>query len=175
MVKIAQSKIRGVVSNGMLCSEEELGPKESEGILILPPRPRSDGRWLKSWAVIDTTLTFKLTANRGDCLSHCGMAREVGAALGSRSPSLRPGSHFADKASYRSVHLEAGESAAEFLGCAIDGVKIGPSPEWLVKRLETWDRSINNVVDATNLVMLGAWSSGPCLRCRHILGKRNRR
>ncbi|MGZ3707301.1 MAG: phenylalanine--tRNA ligase subunit beta, partial [Bdellovibrionota bacterium] len=154
-LKIALSKIRGVTSNGMLCSEEELKLKEkSEGILILPPSTPLGKPLAEILGLDDTVLTFKLTANRGDCLSHFGMAREVGAALG-RKPR-RPEALQPDwKNSPVAVQLSAGAQAPQFYGVAIEGVKIGPSPDWVVKRLEALgQRSINNVVDATNLAML---------------------
>lgn len=152
---ISQSKIRGVVSNGMLCSEEELKLKEhSEGILILPPDTPIGKPLAEVLGLNDAILTFKLTANRGDCLSHRGMAREVAAAQGQRlkRPEI-PLVSFEN--SPISIRLEAGESAPQFLGCMIEGVKVGPSPDWVVRRLESLgSRSINNVVDATNWVML---------------------
>lgn len=154
-VKIAQSKIRGVVSNGMLCSEEELGLKEeSEGILILPSDAPLGVPLAKYLGRDDTVLVFKLTANRGDCLGHYGMAREVAAALG--QVAKRPPAKLLEyTTSPVSIHLDAGELGPQFHGCYIDGVKVGPSPDWVVKRLEVLgSRSINNVVDASNLLMM---------------------
>jgi len=152
---IAKSKIRGVESNGMLCSEEELKLKDkAEGILILPPGTPLGKPLAEFLALDDTILTFKLTANRGDCLSHYGMAREIASALGV-SPKRPSFESLAFTGSPIAVALEAGESAPQFLGCAIDGVKVGPSPTWVKSRLEALgQRSINNVVDATNLVLL---------------------
>lgn len=153
--KIEKSAIRGVVSNGMLCSEDELGmASESEGILILPAGTPLGKPLAEVLGRNDTILTLKLTANRGDCLSHHGLAREVAAALGSavKKPKA-PEIEF--KGSPIAISLDAGDSAPQFWGVAIQGVKIGPSPAWLVKRLEAvGSRSINNVVDATNYVML---------------------
>ncbi len=157
-LKIEKSKIRGVVSNGMLCSEQELKLKDtSEGILILP----TDTPLGKPLAEIlgrdDTILTLKLTANRGDCLSHFGLARELSAAL-EKKPCKPIGKTLPEGGSPISVHLDAGEAGSQFFGCMIEGVRIGPSPDWLVRRLEAvGGRSINNVVDATNLVM---WELG---------------
>lgn len=157
-LKIEKSKIRGVVSNGMLCSEEELKLKDkSEGILILP----TDTPLGKPMAEIlgrnDTILTLKLTANRGDCLSHYGLARELAAALGQK-PKKPEAKTLPEGGSPISVHLDAGEAGPQFFGCMIEGVKVGPSPDWVVKKLEAvGGRSINNVVDATNLVM---WELG---------------
>ncbi len=157
-LKIEKSKIRGVVSNGMLCSETELGlAKESEGILILPEGTKLGEPLARVLGLDDTILTLKLTANRADCLSHWGMAREIAAALGvePKRPAAKP---LAMGASPITAHLEAGESAPQFFGCSVEGVKVGPSPAWLVKKLESMgSRSINNVVDATNLVM---WELG---------------
>jgi phenylalanyl-tRNA synthetase beta chain len=154
-VKIERSKIRGVVSNGMLCSEKELGlSDESEGIIILPAGAPLGKPLAEYLGRDDTILSFKLTANRGDCLSHFGMAREVAAALGRKA--RRPEGKALDlkTPSPVSIHLGAGDACPQFWGVLIDGVKVGPSPEWLVKRLDALgSRSINNVVDATNLLL----------------------
>ncbi|MBY0470812.1 phenylalanine--tRNA ligase subunit beta [bacterium] len=154
---IAQSKIRGVVSNGMLCSEEELKFKEkSDGILILPESTPLGRPLAEALGLDDVIFTLKLTANRADCLSHLGVAREVAAALHSKLKYKMPELKLLElPAAPIAVKLEAGESSPQFYGIAIDGVKIGPSPSWMVRRLEgLGQRSINNVVDATNLVML---------------------
>ncbi|MGK5087683.1 phenylalanine--tRNA ligase subunit beta [Bdellovibrionota bacterium FG-2] len=161
-LKIELSKIRGVVSNGMLCSEEELGLKEkADGILILPAETALGVHLAKILGRDDTTLTLKLTANRADCLGHFGIAREVGAALG-----VKPNRVLADSFGKAQglgkgpiqISLNAGEKAPQFFGCTIEGVKIAPSPVWVVKRLEALGaRTINNVVDASNLVL---WETG---------------
>jgi phenylalanyl-tRNA synthetase beta chain len=156
-MKIGLSKIRNVESYGMLCSESELKLKDtSEGILILPPETELGQPLAKFLGKSDSILTLKLTANRGDCMSHFGLAREVAAALGVKA--CRPEAKaldFSGAQSPISVGLNAGEHAPQFFGCLIEGVKIGPSPAWLVKRLEALgSRSINNVVDASNIVML---------------------
>jgi phenylalanyl-tRNA synthetase beta chain len=160
-LKIALSKIRGQTSNGMLCSEDELKLPtlngKSEGILILP----SDTPIGKPLAEIlgrdDTILSFKLTANRGDCLSHWGMAREVAAALGQTPKRPKAANLKFDQEGTKTpiaIELNAGENAPQFYGCYIEGVKVGPSPAWVVQKLETLgSRSINNVVDASNLLM----------------------
>lgn len=154
-LKIEKSKIRGVASSGMLCSEEELKLKDSsEGILILPPGTPLGKPLAEVLGRKDAILTLKITANRGDCLSHWGIAREVAAALGKRAK--RPEAPALPKGNCPiSIALEAGDKAPQFFGAYVEGVKIGPSPEWVVKRLEAaGQRSINTVVDATNLVML---------------------
>ena len=153
-LKIEKNKISCVTSHGMLCSEEELKLKEkAEGILILPPETPLGKPLAEFLGLDDTVLSFKLTANRGDCLSHFGIAREVASALGTKAklPHFIPLEF--NKIPF-AIELDAGELAPQFQGCLIEGVKIGPSPTWVVKRLECLgSRSINNVVDATNLVM----------------------
>jgi phenylalanyl-tRNA synthetase beta chain len=156
-LKIAQSKIRGAVSMGMLCSLTELGlGKESDGIIILPadaPIGTPIATYLKRSDVI---LVLKLTANRGDCLSHFGIAREVGSALGitPKLPELPQMAKSAGDSPVR-IELRAGAEAPQFFGQQITGAQVRPSPDWVVQRLESLGmRSINSVVDATNLVML---------------------
>ena len=153
-MKIEKGKIRGQVSNGMLCSEVELGFKEeSDGILILPPNTPLGWKIADVLGIDDAVIEIKLTANRGDCLSHRGIAREVAAATGKslkvqNLPELQYGSCPVK------IELDAGEDAPQFFGCLIEGVQVGPSPEWLRKRLETiGQRSINNIVDASNFLM----------------------
>ena len=165
-LKITQSKIRGVVSNGMLCSEEELKLKDkSEGILILPPDTKPGTPLAQILGLDDAILHFKLTANRGDCLSHLGMAREVAAALGQTIhrpavPTLPEGKSpialgLADGAAAGTDLTATGAEAPQFWGAVVEGVKVGPSPAWVMKRLESLGiRSINNVVDASNILML---------------------
>ncbi len=154
-LKIAANTIRGVQSSGMLCSEEELKLKDtSEGILILPPETPLGRPLAEVLERDDTLLHFKLTANRGDCLSHYGMARELGAALG--KPARRPEVKALSPGQCPiALHLDAGEDGPQFWGALLEGVKIGPSPAWVRRRLESLGtRSINNVVDASNLVLL---------------------
>ncbi len=162
-VKIGQSKIRGVVSNGMLCSEDELKLSapgtHSEGIMILPTDTKLGVPLAELLGRDDAILVFKLTANRGDCMSHYGMAREVAAALGLRA--RRTNDKVVDLSFGEgqtlpiAIRLEAGEDGPQFFGCLIEGIRVGPSPQWLVSRLEALgQRSINNVVDASNLVLL---------------------
>ena len=153
-MKIEKGKIRGAVSMGMLCSEQELGfAKESEGILILPPKTPVGWKLADVLGLDDTILEIKLTANRGDCLSHRGIAREVAAALGKplKAPKIPA---FQGTGSPIRVELLAGEDAPQFFGAHMTGVKVGPSPGWLKARLEAiGQRSINNLVDASNLLM----------------------
>jgi phenylalanyl-tRNA synthetase beta chain len=145
----------------MLCSEAELAmSKESAGIIILPKGTKIGAPIAEVLGRNDSLLTLKLYANQGHFLSHVGVAREIAAALGvklKKPEALVAGKPLSldFKNSPVSIALEVGEKAPQFYGCQIEGVKIGPSPSWLVKRLEAvGSRSINNVVDASNLVML---------------------
>lgn len=153
-MKIEKGKIRGVVSNGMLCSETELGfAKESDGILILPEKTPVGWKLADVLGLDDVIFEIKLTANRGDCLSHRGLAREVAAAIGK---PLKPARiiEFKGSSSPIRVALDAGEDAPQFFGAYMSGVKLGPSPEWLKRRLEgIGQRSINNLVDIGNYLM----------------------
>lgn len=156
--KIKKSKIRGQESFGMLCSMSELGlSEESDGIMILPSdldlgRPVFEQLGLK-----DVMYEIGLTPNRSDCLSVVGVAREVAAMADTslRLPEpviIENDTLVAEKTS---VTLEDPNLCPRYAARLIENVKIGPSPEWLVGRLEAVGlRSINNVVDVTNFVMM---------------------
>jgi phenylalanyl-tRNA synthetase beta chain len=168
--------IRGVRSEGMLCSERELGFSEDHaGILALPddaPLGVELASYLRS---DDTVLDVAITPNRGDCLSILGLAREVAALFGLklkqpavRSAMLKPRGRQATEPQTESqtesidgaggalaVEILAPELCPHYTGLPLSGVKIGPSPIWMRRRLEQCGmRGLNNVVDATNYVML---------------------
>jgi phenylalanyl-tRNA synthetase beta chain len=156
--KIKKSKIRGQESLGMLCSTSELGlSEEAEGILILPPgldlgQPVFDQLGLK-----DVMYEIGLTPNRPDCLSVVGVAREVSAMAGAplRLPEPDIQESDQDVKEKTSVTLDDPNLCPRYAARLIENVKIGPSPDWLVRRLEAVGlRSINNVVDVTNFVMM---------------------
>ncbi|RME40705.1 MAG: phenylalanine--tRNA ligase subunit beta [Deltaproteobacteria bacterium] len=155
--KIKKSKIRGQVSMGMLCSEKELGlSDESSGIMILPEglepgRPVFDALGLK-----DTRIEIGLTPNRPDCLSILGVAREVAALYGTnlRRPEIALEEAGPSVADLTSVTIEEPEHCPRYMARVVKGVTVGPSPAWLVRKLESiGQRSINNIVDITNLIM----------------------
>lgn len=156
-VKLKKAKIRGVESRGMLCSEIELGVGEdAAGILELeeaaPGTPL--GGILGGGG---TRFEIDIPSNRGDCLSYVGVAREI-AALTGRGLTL-PGVEIAEGGAPAEesfgVTVENPEECPRFTAHVIRDVTIGPSPPWLVRRLEeAGSRSINNVVDVTNFVML---------------------
>ncbi len=156
--KIKKSKIRGQESQGMLCSESELGlSDESAGIMILPEGLTPGQPFFEAAGLKDVMFELGLTPNRPDCLSVVGVAREVAAFTGSelRLPQVTVAESATAAASKTSVQIEDPDLCPRYAARLIEGVSIGPSPEWLIRRLEgVGMRSINNVVDVTNFVML---------------------
>ena len=153
--KLRRSKIRGVESRGMVCSERELGIGEDhDGILVLDtdaPLGTPIGDVLG-----DTVLDLELTPNRPDCLGMVGLARDVAALTGQtlRLPDTTyPESDTAASDRAR-VTISDPDLCPRYVGAVIEGVTIGESPPWLKERLlSIGERPINNVVDATNFVM----------------------
>jgi phenylalanyl-tRNA synthetase beta chain len=156
--KLKKSKIRGETSEGMICSARELGlSDEHAGILVLDAAARVGTPLPEVLRAGDTILDLEITPNRGDWVSMLGMAREVRALFGGeiRMPLAEP--HEGPRAAADDVRIaiDAPDGCARYVGRVVRGVRVGPSPEWLAKRLEAAGmRSINNVVDATNLVLL---------------------
>lgn len=150
--KIRVGKLRGVESQGMLCSADELGlPGTSEGLLLLDPAA-TPGTPVASLFPADTVLDLEITPNRPDLLSHEGIGREVAALTGCASHP---------KAVFAPENAAAGKTPAVTAGCPLysvrqlEGVTVAPAPEWMRQRLEALGmRAINNVVDITNWVML---------------------
>lgn len=156
--KIKKSKLRGVASMGMNCSERELGlGNDHDGIIILPKDAPVGMDFTDYRGMSDTVIDCEITPNRPDCLSMCGMAVEVSAMLDEDTHIELP-----------HVQAECGPDAHDLVDVAIDdaelcqrytarvvrNVKIGPSPEWLARRvIAAGSRPINNVVDVTNYVM----------------------
>ncbi|MBF0285618.1 MAG: phenylalanine--tRNA ligase subunit beta [Magnetococcales bacterium] len=156
---IRKGKIRGETSEGMLCSLTELGMAEkSDGILILPPGTAAGQPIAALLGREEVVLELNITPNRGDCLSVRGVARDLAAVLEAPMLPLESGVNEDPEVAGRhpvQVILEDGEGCPRYAGRVVEGVRIGPSPEWLKRRLESVGlRSLNNVVDATNFVML---------------------
>jgi len=155
--EITAASIRGVVSEGMLCSAAELGiAEDAQGLLELPVDAPA-GTDLRNFLVLDDhVLDIDLTPNRGDCFSVIGIAREIAAAQGTalRAPEIEPVAPSCDDVF--GVHLGAGEGCARFAGRVIRNVATGRgSPIWLTERLRRAGlRAIHPVVDVTNYVML---------------------
>ncbi len=156
--KIKRSKIRGEESCGMLCSEKELGlAAESAGIMVLAAGLKLGTPVFTALGLKDTLFEIGLTPNRADCLSVVGIAREIAAKLGTkiRCPdiAINEGADPVDQSI--GVTVEDAEYCPRYAARYLSGCRIAPSPEWLVKRLNAIGvRSISNVVDVTNLVMM---------------------
>lgn len=166
--RIERAKLRGVLSNGMLCSARELGlSDEHAGLLILDPQT-SLGTPMHQLYPADTVLELSITANRADCLSILGIARELSALFVQPLKTQHP--HFSApllsglptltwptraEPVPAQLRVESSESCPLYLGRVLEGVQVGPSPRWLAERLTSVGlRSINNIVDATNYIML---------------------
>jgi len=157
-MEIKKAKIRGESSEGMLCSEMELGlSEEAAGIIVLPAdteigKPLSDAIGLADWL-----LEVEITPNRGDCLSVLGVAREIAAITGEKvvipeAVILENGPPAADHAT---VDVTDADLCPRYSARVITGVTIAPSPDWMQRRLSLCGvRPINNIVDITNYLLL---------------------
>jgi phenylalanyl-tRNA synthetase beta chain len=156
--RIEKASLRGVESSGMLCSARELGlAEEASGLLVLPRDVKPGTPIARALGIDDVLLEVNVTPNRPDALSHVGIAREVAALLGRNVKLPAPGlvEAGAPAAGAVKVRIEAPEKCARYAARVIEGVRIGPSPLWLARRLEASGvRSLSNVVDATNYVLL---------------------
>ncbi|MGH7530222.1 MAG: phenylalanine--tRNA ligase subunit beta, partial [Gemmatimonadales bacterium] len=170
-VRLERRKIRGVESNGMLCSARELGlGADHAGILELETDAAPGTPFVEAIPVADHTLELDVPANRPDLLCHRGVARELAASLGAtvklpeiggrgeggkvgkwNLPTFQRSDAVVDGLE---VRLEDPEGAPRYMIAVIRGVRVGPSPAWLAHRLQSiGQRSINNVVDATNYIL----------------------
>jgi phenylalanyl-tRNA synthetase beta chain len=154
---LKKAKIRGVESFGMLCSERELGLGEDHaGIIILPEDAPVGAPFTEVAGLDDTLIEFEITANRGDCLSILGLAREMAAAVDKpiQLPPTRVEKPLSKKTDF-TVEIHDFDLCPRYTARVIEGVKIGPSPKWMQRRLEACGvRSINNIVDISNYVLL---------------------
>ena len=165
-IHITKGKLRGEISNGMLCSFAELGLTQNDlpgvyadGIWILNDEDCKPGDNINQ--VIgndDTIVDFEITNNRPDCYSIIGLAREAAAAFGQKMKHHEPVVHGSDAGSiydYLDVEVPAEQLCNRYSSRMVANVKIGPSPKWLRQRLRANGvRPINNIVDITNYVML---------------------
>jgi len=166
-LKLERKKIRGVESNGMLCSAKELGlGADHAGILELDTTAAPGTRFIDAMGIADHQIVIDVPANRPDLLCHKGVARELGASLGApvklppipgakplsgSPPARQPARGVVDGVE---VRLEDPEGAPRYMIAVIRGVRVGPSPAWLAQRLAAvGQRPINNVVDATNYIL----------------------
>jgi len=152
-LKIKASELRGVESQGMLCSAKELGiAEDAAGLLILSPEARI-GAPIGELFPNDTILEVEITPNRPDLLSHYGLAREIAALTEKPLHELEIAEP--RTASGDSVRISAPNECPFYSARRIENISVGPSPDWLRAKLEAVGlRPINNVVDITNFVML---------------------
>lgn len=175
--KIKKSKIRGEESSGMLCSEKELGlAEESAGIMVLTGNIHPLGTPVFSaLGLKDTLFEIGLTPNRADCLSVVGIAREIAAKLGLqvKYPQSVVTENTDTVQSRINVVVEDPDLCPRYAARYISGCTIAPSPEWLVKKLAAIGiRSINNVVDITNFVMMELGQPLHAFDCDRLAEKR---
>ncbi len=154
--KIKKSKIRGIASAGMICSERELGlSNEHNGIMELPEGTEHGHSFIQATGLEDTFIEVDLTPNRPDCASVIGTAREVAGIL--RKPLILPvhDAVIKNTSTEFEVDVESSELCPRYAGRLIKNVIIGQSPWWLKKHLLSIGlRPINNIVDITNFVMM---------------------
>ncbi len=164
---IEVATIRGMESNGMLCSEAELGlGPDADGLMALEGAPEAGTPLARALGLDDWRLDVEITANRGDLLSHAGVARELAPAgtSGVLLPPIPGGTPLSlelrtdpRQASEEgaTVRIQDPDLCPRYLGAVVRGVRVGPSPAWLASRIRAaGSRPINNVVDATNYVLL---------------------
>ena len=163
-IKIKKGKLRGIESNGMMCSVEELGlTKEDfpdapdDGIYIFD-KEYELGMDVKSlFGLDDIVVEYEITSNRPDCFSILGIGREVAATFSKdyKYPEIKVDEINGNANDYVKIEIEDKELCNRFAGRIVKNVKIGPSPRWMRKRLLSCGvRPINNIVDITNFVML---------------------
>ena len=155
--------MRGVESNGMMCSIEELGsdrnmfPDAPEyGIYIFPEDTQVGADAVKVLGLDDAVVEYEITSNRVDCFAVLGIAREAAATF--RKPFIQPEikkcGNDEDANDYVSIEIKDADLCKRYCGRIVKNVKIGPSPEWMQRRLANCGiRPINNLVDITNYVM----------------------
>jgi phenylalanyl-tRNA synthetase beta chain len=159
---VAAKKIHGVESQGILCSERELGlgPEHEAGLLLVDGGAPVGGDLVKHLGLDDHVLEIEITPNRPDCLSVLGVARELAALTGARlrSPRIRAAEGTTKVRDLARVRIEAPELCHRYTVRVIDGVRVAPSPAWMQARLRAAGlRPISNVVDVTNYVL---WELG---------------
>jgi phenylalanyl-tRNA synthetase beta chain len=155
--EIKRAKLRGVESNGMLCSARELGLSEDHGGLLVLEADAPVGRDVReALALDDIYLTLKLTPNRGDCLSMLGVARDLAALAGRELRASQPAAVAAKASDTRAIRISAPDACGAYFGRVIQGLDAhARTPQWMARRLERAGlRPIHPLVDITNYVML---------------------
>ncbi len=157
-LKIKKAKVRGTVSEGMLCAEDELGLSEDHAGILGLPEDMPPGEPLSTlYGDVDTVLELEITWNRPDCLSVVGVARELAALYGLplQQPGGEPSQPEGAVADAITVDVRDPEGCCRYTAGLLRGVSVGPSPLWMQRRLQlSGVRPINAIVDVTNYVML---------------------
>ena len=156
---IKKGKIRGEESNGMLCSEDELGiGSDKDGIIILPEDAPVGVPFKDYLGINDTVFELEITPNRPDCLSHIGIARELSAYYGKelKYPETEIKSEISEKTSDNvKVSIEDSNLSRRYVTRILKNVTVRESPKWLKERIEAVGlRSINNIVDVSNFILM---------------------
>ena len=162
-IKIKKGKLRGVESNGMMCSIEELGSTRDmypeapeEGIYIFPEDAQVGENAVKALGLDDVVVEYEVTSNRVDCFSVVGIAREAAATFDKTfvPPVVTETGNDEDVNDYVKVSVENTDLCPRYCARVVKNIKIGPSPKWMQRRLASVGiRPINNLVDITNYVM----------------------
>ena len=156
--KIKEAKIRGEISKGMICSERELGiSDEHDGIMILDENAICGQSLPDYFSTNNDLITLDITPNRADCFSHLGVARDLAAKLhlNLNEPDFSTLPKSSDISSMIEISMDDLKDCPRYVGGIIQNVKIKESPDWLKKKLESVGiRSINNLVDISNYVMM---------------------
>ena len=162
-IKIKKGKLRGVESNGMMCSIEELGSNRDmypeapeEGIYIFPEDAQVGENAVKALGLDDVVVEYEVTSNRVDCFSVVGIAREAAATFDKTfvPPVVTETGNDEDVNDYVKVSVENTDLCPRYCARVVKNIKIGPSPKWMQRRLASVGiRPINNLVDITNYVM----------------------
>ena len=163
-IKIKKGKLRGVMSNGMICSHDELGIEPSRlgyepeyGILVLDENAEIGSDVKDLFGLNENVVEFEITSNRPDCFSIIGLARETAATFKKpfNVPTPKVTEAGGDINDMLSVEILDKDKCKRYCARAVKNVKIGPSPKWMRERLEACGvRAINNIVDITNYVLL---------------------
>ena len=157
--KIGKAKIRGEVSKGMICSESELGiSDEHDGIMVLNDNAKVGSSFVQYIQENAPSIELDITPNRPDCFSHLGVARDISVKISSplHSPDYQPRPFTKSEVEdWISVEFENIDECPRYVAGIVKNIKVGPSPDWLKNRLESiGQRSINNIVDISNFVMM---------------------
>ena len=164
-IKIKKGKLRGVPSNGMMCSIEELGSSRDmypdapeNGIYIFKNREdiKPGDNAVKALGLDDAVIEYEITSNRVDCFSILGIAREAAVTFDKPfcPPVVEPTGNDEDVNDFISVEVNDTELCPRYTARVVKNIKVGPSPEWMQRRLAAQGiRPINNIVDITNYVM----------------------